>query len=154
MHSYKFTSTGGGFSVRNATTGVETEVINQDGTLNGSAIIDDGSITATKLASNAVETAKIKDANVTLGKLAAGITPSHVVKFASNYTTTGGAAAEAITITGAAATDIPFVTLQDDGTNNVTIKTAVVTLNTLTITFSADPGNDTKVSYMLLRAAA
>src|ERR1044071_9025501 len=39
------------------------------------------------IANNAVTTAKILDANVTLAKLAAGITPSHVAKFAVNDTT-------------------------------------------------------------------
>lgn len=99
-HKFSHVSTGGGFSVKNGAT--TTQVINQDGTLNGSAVIDNASITAAKLAADAVETAKIKDlnvtagklaadavetakiknANVTLAKLAAGITPSHVVKFA------------------------------------------------------------------------
>lgn len=93
---------GQGFAVKSTTTGVVTEVINADGTLNGGVVIDNGSITAPKLATDAVETLKIKDlnvtvgklaadavetakiknANVTLAKLAAGITPSHVVKFA------------------------------------------------------------------------
>lgn len=96
----------------------------------------------------------LADDDVSIEHLDDGILPSHVVKFAANYTTTGGAAAEAITVTGAAATDIPLVTMQDDGTSNVTIVSAVITANTLTITFSADPGNDTVVSYVILRAAA
>lgn len=70
---------------------------------------------------------------------------------AANYTTAGGAAAEAITVTGAATTDIPFVTMQDDGTSNVTIVSAAITANTLTVTFSADPGSDTIISYQILR---
>ena len=40
-----------------------------------------GAVTVTELGASAVETAKIKNENVTLGKLAAGITPSHIVKF-------------------------------------------------------------------------
>jgi hypothetical protein len=40
-----------------------------------------GAVTATELGASAVETAKIKNANVTLDKLAAGIKPSHIVKF-------------------------------------------------------------------------
>jgi hypothetical protein len=39
-------------------------------------------IAATDIAANAVITAKILNANVTLAKLATGIVPSHVVKFA------------------------------------------------------------------------
>ena len=96
----------------------------------------------------------IQAASVDLAMLSAGITPSHVVKYAAQATTSGGAAAEAITVTGAAATDLAFVQMVDDGTNNTTIINAVVTLNTLTVTFSADPGADAVINYQLLRAAA
>jgi len=109
---------------------------------------------ALTIANNAITTAKILNANVTLAKLAAGITPSHIVKFAGQPTTVGGAASEAFTVTGAAATDLAFVQVVDNGTNNVTVLQAVVTLDTLTITFSADPGNDCIFNYQLLRAAA
>lgn len=109
---------------------------------------------ALTIANNAITTAKILNANVTLAKLAAGITPSHVIKFAGQPTTVGGAAAEAITVTGAAATDLAFVQMVNDGTANVTIVNAVVTLNTLTVTFSADPGNDVVINYQIIRAAA
>jgi len=121
----------------------------------GAITIANNAISAAKIASNAVTTAKILDANVTLAKLAAGITPSHIIKFAGQATTTGGSASEAITVTGAvAATDRAFVQVVDNGTNNVTVLQAVVTTNTLTITFSADPGADTIVNYQLIRAAA
>lgn len=93
-------------------------------------------------------------ASVTLASLATGITPSHVVKFAGKPTTVGGAAAEAFTVTGIAATDLPFAQIVDNGTSNVTILQAVCTTNTLTITFSANPGNDTIFTYQILRAAA
>lgn len=151
-HKYEHISTGGGFKVSN--NGVETVVIEQDGTFNGATSIDNGSITAAKLADNAVVTANILNANVTLAKLAAGITPSHIVKFAGQVTTAGGDAAEAITVTGAAATDLAFVQIVDDGTANVTVVNAVVTTNTLTVTFSGDPGNDAVINYQILRAAA
>ena len=132
MHNYSYISTGAGFSVLND--GTETAVINQDGTLNGSTVIDDGSIT--------------------LAKLATGITPSHIAVFADQATTAGGAAAEAITVTGAAATDLAFVQLVDEGSNTVTVANAVVTENTLTVTFSADPGADAIINYEIIRAAA
>jgi len=70
---------------------------------------------------------------------------------AANYTTAGGAAAEVITVTGAATTDIPFIQLQDDGTNNVSVASAAITANTLTVTFSGDPSTDTVISYQILR---
>lgn len=110
---------------------------------------------ALTIANDAITTAKILNANVTLAKLAAGITPSHVIKFANQVTTVGGAAAEAFTVTGAvAATDRAFVQVVDDGTANVTVLQAVVTANTLTVTFSADPGNDTIINYQIIRVAS
>lgn len=118
------------------------------------AKIADANVTTAKIADANVTTAKIADANVTLAKLAAGITPSHVVKFGAQYTTTGGAAAEAITVTGALATDLGFCVIKDNGTANVTLLETAVTNDTLTLTFSADPGADTIVYYQILRAAA
>lgn len=115
-------------------------------------IIASGALT---IAANAITTAKILDANVTLAKLAAGITPSHVIKFASQVTTVGGAAAEAFVVTGAVgATDRAFVQVVDDGTANVTVLQAVVTDNTLTVTFSANPGNDCVINYQIIRVAS
>lgn len=52
-HKYSHVSTGGGFSVLNGS--VKTPVINQDGTLNGSAVIDDASVTSAKLSANTVQ---------------------------------------------------------------------------------------------------
>jgi hypothetical protein len=115
-------------------------------------IIASGALT---IAANAITTAKILNANVTLAKLAAGITPSHVIKFGGQLTSVGGAAAEAFTVTGAVgATDRAFVQVVDNGTGNVTVLQAVVTDNTLTVTFSADPQNDTVFNYQLIRVAA
>lgn len=121
--------------------------------LSGDAtLIASGALT---IANDAITTAKILNANVTLAKLASGITPSHVIKFANQVTTVGGAAAEAFTVTGAvAATDRAFVQVVDNGTNNVTVLQAVVTTNTLTVTFSADPGNDAVINYQLIRVAS
>lgn len=128
--------------------GVATSV-----TMSGDAtIINTGALT---IAADAITTAKILNANVTLAKLAAGITPSHVIKFANQVTTVGGAAAEAFTVTGAAAaTDRAFVQVVNDGTGNVTVLQAVVTNNTLTVTFSANPGNDTVINYQIIRVAS
>lgn len=47
-HKNEFISTENGYKVLND--GTETTVINQDGTLNGSAVIDDNSVTLAKLA--------------------------------------------------------------------------------------------------------
>lgn len=56
-HKSEFIATKGGFKVKNGST--ITEVINQDGTLNGSAVIDDLSVSTAKLAANAVTPAKL-----------------------------------------------------------------------------------------------
>lgn len=111
------------------------------------------SVDTAEIVDDAVTTAKIADANVTLAKLATGIAPSHVVKFAGQPTTVGGAAAEAFAVAGVLATDKAFVQIVDNGTANVTALQAVCTANTLTVTFSANPGNDCVFNYQILRAA-
>jgi hypothetical protein len=94
-------------------------------------------------------------ATIDLAMLSAGITPAAVIKFANQVTTVGGAAAEAFTVTGAVgATDRAFVQVVNDGTANVTVLQAVVTNNTLTVTFSGNPGADTVINYQIIRAAA
>lgn len=70
-------------------------------------------------------------------------------KFAKQYTTVGGAAAEAITINGVLATDLAFVQVVNDGTANVTVLQAACTANTLTVTFSGNPGADTIINYWI-----
>lgn len=111
-------------------------------------------VTRAKLEADAIDGTKLADDAVSLEHLDSGIEPSHVIKFGAQFTTVGGAAAEAITVTGAAATDLAFVRLVNDGTNNVTISSWAVTTNTLTVTFSGDPGNDAVIDYILIRAAA
>jgi hypothetical protein len=49
----------------------------------------DGSVTAAKLASNAVETAKIKDGNVTTAKIAAGAVTGAKTDFSAGLTIGG-----------------------------------------------------------------
>lgn len=91
---------------------------------------------------------------IDLAMLSAGITPSHVVKFAGQPTTVGGAAAEAFAVPGVLATDLAYVQMVDQGTNTVTALIAVCTVDTLTVTFSGNPGNDAVFNYQILRAAA
>ena len=74
-----------------------------------------------------------------------------VIVASAQYTTAGGAATEAITISGLLSTDAVLVTLNDNGTNNVTLTQSKATANTLTLTFSGDPGADTIISYMVIR---
>lgn len=95
---------------------------------------------ASSLADDSVETSEVKNANITLAKLASGITPSHVVKFAklgSTITTT--------TLTGLAVGDLVIRVIAAGGT--VTVKPCA-TINTL-------PDNPEDADYVIvLRAAA
>ncbi len=92
---------------------------------------------------------------VLLAMLGTGIAPAGVIKFMGQPTTVGGNATEAFAVAGAlAASDRAFVEVVNNGTNNVTVLQSVVTNDTLTITFSGDPGNDTVFNYQLIRAAA
>lgn len=119
-----------------------------------SAQIPAGSIVTAMIANGAVTTVKIADANVTLAKLSAGIAPVGVIKFAGQDTTVGGAAAEAFVIPGVLVTDLAFIQVVNDGTNNRTVLQAVCTANTLTVTFSGDPGADLVFNYQIIRNAA
>jgi hypothetical protein len=84
------------------------------------------------------------------GVLRQGCVPEFDIVFAGTHTCVGGAAAETITLTGALATDIAFVTY--GATNDTdTIAKAVMTENTLTVTMSADPGTAHSLHYMVLR---
>ncbi len=104
--------------------------------------------------SNAGVTA-IGAGKVLLAMLGTGIAPAGVIKFMGQPTSVGGNATEAFAVAGAlAASDRAFVQIVNNGTNNVTVLQAVVTNDTLTITFSGDPGNDTVLNYQLIRAAA
>lgn len=114
------------------------------------------SIATGDLGTDCVTGAKIADDAVSLEHLDSGIAPAYIIPYAGVVTTTGGGgASEAETVMGiVAASDKVVVALQANGTNNVTIVEAVITDNTITVTFSADPGNDAKWSYIVARAAA
>ena len=117
--------------------------------LSGDATLaDTGAMT---IANNAVTTAKINAAAVTLAKLATGIAPSHVVKFAGKDVSAGGSATVTITATGVAATDIVFAQIQAS-VNAVNVQKVTPTTNTITVLCSGDPGAVT-MSYQALRAA-
>ena len=77
--------------------------------------------------------------------------PQWDIVAAGTHTCVGGSAAEAITVTGALATDIPIV-IYNTSDDTDTILKAVVTADTLTVTCSADPGDTHKLAYLLLRA--
>jgi hypothetical protein len=148
-------SAGGNILVGNDTTAValdastDAQILVGNGTtitsvaVSGDVTIDNAG--AVTIAAGAVDKAM----------LAATTRPSHMIVYADQVTTTGGAAAEAFTVTGAVgATDYAFVQIVDDGTGSVTLVQAVVTDNTLTVTFSANPQNDTTINYQIVRATS
>lgn len=77
-------------------------------------------------------------------------TPEWDIFAAGTHTTTGGAAAEAITVTGAQAGDKAIVCYSATDDNDV-IRQAVVTANTLTVTCDNDPSTTHGVHYVVLR---
>ncbi len=78
------------------------------------------------------------------------------VAAAGNHTTTGSNALEDIEVTGMLETDIPVVTIKDNGTNNVTLLQSAAKAGggNIACTFSGDPGADCIVNYVVLRALA
>lgn len=78
--------------------------------------------------------------------------PQLAVWAAGEHTCVGGAAAEAITITGLLTTDICLVQIgTSPATNNYDIIKAIPTADTLTVTFGTDPTTVHTVQYAILR---
>ena len=112
-------------------------------------------VTTAKLDADAVTNAKLADDCVSLEQLDSGIEPSHVVKYAGTITWSGDGASLATTVTGVAATDLVVASFLVAPTQAAYITKIVPTLNTITITLStANTSNDAKISYVVLRAAA
>lgn len=91
---------------------------------------------------------------VTLGKLAAGVAPSHVVKFAGKFTTVGGDAAEQASVAGVVAGDIVVATVQTQGTGSRTLLSSIPGTDVIDFVLSGDPTNDHIISYVVFRAAS
>ncbi len=130
-------SDGSNLAAITATTPHVTVALNPD-------VVTPGSIATADLANNAV----------TLGKLASGITPSHIVKYAGTFTTAAGSASQAITVTGALNTDLAFAQLKTAGATPRTLLTAIAAANAVNLVFSGDPLADHVVCYQVLRAAS
>lgn len=122
------------------------------------ALSGDATIGATgvlTIASNAITTAKILAANVTLAKLATGITPSHVIKFAGRITWSGSGASLTTAVAGVLATDEVVATIRGVPTQAAYIATASTNTDQVIITLSAaNTSNDAVITYEVLRAAA
>lgn len=78
--------------------------------------------------------------------------PSHEVVFAGQHATAGGDANEQATVSGALATDIVVASLEDNGTNDVTLLTSAAAANAINFVLSGDPSTDAVINYMVLRA--
>lgn len=93
-------------------------------------------------------------ASIGLASLAAGITPSHIVKYAGTFTTAGGDASEAITVAGAVASDIVTVTVKTAGATPRSIVASTAATNAINVTLSGDPSTDHVLQYCVFRAAS
>lgn len=113
-------------------------------------IIASGALT---ISANAITTSKILDANVTLAKLAAGITPAYIVKYAGKAADGGGSATITITAAGVVATDLAFAQVQES-TNAVSVQKVTPGTDQVVVLLSGDPGAATTISWQALRAAA
>lgn len=79
-----------------------------------------------------------------------GDIPSHYVKFAGTHSYAGGGTSSAATVKGVVSTDIVMAVIKAS-TNSVSINKATPTTDTVTFTFSANPGASTEVYYIVLR---
>lgn len=106
-----------------------------------------GDVTITNAGVTAIGAGK-----VTKAMLATAVAPSHVVKFAgSSAAEVDGDASVVITVTGALSTDVASVVLRA-AANDVYVKKAVLTADTLTVTLSGNGGAGTVVDYVIHRA--
>lgn len=119
------------------------------------AMSGDGTLSnagALTIANNAITTAKINAAAVTLAKLATGIAPAYVVKFGGKDVSAGGSATVVIAAAGVLATDLVFAQIQASA-NAVNVQKVTPTTDTITVLCSGDPGAAT-ITFQALRAAA
>lgn len=131
--------------VGNGTT-VASVSVNGDATLSNA-----GALT---IAADAVDGTKLADNAVSLEHLDDGVLPSHVVKFGGKHTTAGGDVNEQASVAGVVPTDIVIASVEDDGTNNVTLLTATAGTDVVDFVLSGDPSTDAVISYVVFRIAA
>lgn len=138
-----------------ATMATGSLLLGNAGTPTATAMSGDATIGATgvlTIAASAITTAKILNANVTLGKLSSGITPKGVIKQIDFAVTIGGSATEIFAYPGIENEDWMFAQMVNNGTNNVTIISISPGVDQFTVVFSGNPGNDTQFYFMSLRA--
>jgi len=116
---------------------------------NDATIAANGALT---IAANAITTTKILNANVTLAKLAAGISPAYIIKLGGKDVSAGGSATVTITATGVVASDLAFAAIQASA-NAVSIQKVTAGTNQVVVLCSGDPGAAT-ICWSAERAAA
>lgn len=89
---------------------------------------------------------------VKLGDKLVEATPAYKVVYAGSFTTVGGDANEAITVTGALNTDIAFVMVNTAGAVPRSIVSADVAADAINVVMSGDPAADHVLVYQVLRA--
>lgn len=90
---------------------------------------------------------------VSTENLDSGISYSHRVFAAGEFTTLGGDASESISVPGALATDLAFVFLKTPGASPESVSSAAAGIDSIAVTMSGDPSTDHVLVYQLLRAA-
>lgn len=80
-------------------------------------------------------------------------TGTYMIAFASGTdAVASGQTSKATTVTGALSTDQAIVTLREVATNNVSLRAAIITADTLTVTVSGDPGaSNLDYDYVIIR---
>lgn len=118
-----------------------TQITDADGNLIADIQAPAGSIGTAEIANDAITTAKLDPTTIPFIIVAAG-----------QFTTAGGDTAESVTVTGALATDIAIASIEDNGTNNVTLLQTAAATNAVNFTMSANPSTDCIINYFVLRA--
>ena len=100
------------------------------------------------------ETSDPADGAISLEHLDSGITCTHRVVAAGEFTTVGGDASESITAAAVVATDVVSVTLMTVGATPRTILTANSGTGAIAVTMSGDPSTDHVLQYVVFRACS
>lgn len=110
---------------------------------------------AVTIAANAVTTAKILNSNVTLAKLAAGITPSDIAVYSGKITWSGSGASLTTAVSGVLATDKVMATIQGAPTQAAYLVSAAPGTDQIVLTLSdANTSNNAVIAYTVFRTAA
>lgn len=104
--------------------------------------------------STATINVKLESAGNLVSPAAGAVATGYVCILAGKHTTAGGDANEAITATGAVATDIALVTMQTQGTGSRTILSAVPATDAINVVLSGDPSTNHIIAWAIFRAVA